>query len=251
MTATPSVRPRASAIYLPASNARALEKARSLACDVVILDLEDSVAPDAKSHARVAAVEAVREGGFGDREVVIRVNDLGTPWGLEDMRAAALAQPDAVLVPKISSASELATARAALGDAVPIWAMIETCAAMLNLNEIGIAGREAGVGVWVIGSSDLARELRCPHTVDRAGLLTALSMSVMAARAFGLVILDGVHVDILDLDGLATQCAQGAALGFDGKTLLHPKQLEITNQVFARDAAARRAGVTYPVGGQG
>lgn len=245
MTLTTPDRPRRSAIYLPSSNARVLEKARSLPCDVVILDLEDSVAHDAKLQARAAAVEAVLQGGFGAREVVIRVNDLSTPWGLDDMRAAASAQPDAVLVPKISGARDLVAAREVLGDTVPIWAMIETCATMLNLNEVGAASVDAHVNVWVIGSSDLAKEVGCPHTVERPGLLTALSMSVMAARAFGIAILDGVHTDIADLDGLAIQCAQGAALGFDGKTVLHPRQLEITNQAFALDAATRATSSIY------
>jgi citrate lyase subunit beta/citryl-CoA lyase len=245
MTITPSVRPRRSALYLPANNARAVEKARSLPCDAVILDLEDTIKPDAKVQARTAAVEAIRDGRFGHREVVIRVNGLGTPWGLDDMAAAAQARPDAVLVPKISSSSELAAARMALGDSVPIWAMIETCEAVLQLNEVGGASVDTGVDVWVIGSSDLAKEMRCAHTVERPGLLTALSMSVMAARAFGLAILDGVFTDISDPDGLAIQCSQGLALGFDGKTVLHPSQLEITNRVFAADQAARTTGAVY------
>jgi citrate lyase subunit beta/citryl-CoA lyase len=222
-----------------------VEKSRSLPCDVVILDLEDSVGPEAKLQARAAAVEGFREGRFGDREVVIRINGLSTPWGPEDIAAAALAKPDAVLVPKISSSGELAAVRATLGDSVPIWAMIETCDAMLKLIEIGAASVDAGVNVWVIGSSDLAKEMRCAHTVERPGLLTALSMSVMAARAFGLAILDGVFTDVSDPDGLAIQCAQGAALGFDGKTLLHPNQLEITNRAFAPDKAARAMGAVY------
>jgi citrate lyase subunit beta/citryl-CoA lyase len=235
MTKTPSARPRRSAIYLPANNARALEKARSLPCDVVILDLEDAVGPDAKLQARAAAVEAVRDGRFGRREVVIRVNDLSTPWGPEDIAAAALAQPDAVLIPKISAPSDLEAARAALGNTIPIWAMIETCAAILKLNEVGAASVEAGVGVWVVGSSDLAKEMRCAHTVERPGLLTALSMSVMAARFFGFSILDGVFADASNPTGLAIQCAHAAALGFDGKTAIHPNQLEIINNAFTPD----------------
>jgi citrate lyase subunit beta/citryl-CoA lyase len=237
MTMMPSARPRRSAIYLPAHSARAMEKARSLPCDVVILDLEDAVAPDAKVQARAAAVEAVHDGCFGNREVVIRVNGLNTPWGAEDMAAAALAAPDAVLVPKVSGSSELTAARAALGDTVAIWAMVETCAALLNLAELGAASAGNGVAAWVIGSNDLAKEMGCAHTVDRPGLLTALSMSVMAARAHRIAILDGIFIDVSDADGLAIQCAQAAALGFDGKTVIHPKQLEITNGAFAADRA--------------
>ncbi|MEX3898320.1 CoA ester lyase [Paraburkholderia sp. BR10954] len=245
MTITPSIRPRRSALYLPANNVRAVEKARSLPCDAVILDLEDTIRPEVKLQARSAAVEAVRDGRFEHREVVIRVNGLDTPWGLDDMAEAAQARPDAVLVSKISSSSELAAARVALGDAVPIWAMIETCEAVLQLNDIGAASVDSGVDVWVIGTSDLAKEMRCAHTVERPGLLTALSMSVMAARAFGLAILDGVFTDISDPEGLAIQCSQGVALGFDGKTVLHPSQLEITNRAFALDLAARTAGAVY------
>ena len=233
-----SARPRRSALYLPAHNARAVEKARSAPCDVVILDLEDAVGPQAKLEARPAAVEAVRRGGFEYREVVIRTNGLDTPWGGEDLAAAAQVRPHAVLVPKIAAASDLQAARKALGDSVPLWAMIETCAAMLRLDEIGAAGIEAGVEVWVIGSHDLAKEMHCAHSVQRPGLQTALSMGVMAARAFGLGILDGVFNDVADEDGLARQCAQGVDLGFDGKTVLHPKQIEITNRAFAPAEAA-------------
>ena len=233
MPMMPSARPRRSALYLPAHNARAVEKARSAPCDVVILDLEDAVGPNAKLEARAGAVEAVRRGGFDYREVVIRTNGLDTPWGREDLAAAAQVRPHAVLVPKIAAARDLQAARKALGDSLPLWAMIETCVAMLRLDEIGTAGVDAGVELWVIGSNDLAKEMHCAYSVQRPGLLTALSMSVMAARAFGLGILDGVFNDLADEDGLARQCAQGVDLGFDGKTVIHPKQIEITNRVFA------------------
>jgi citrate lyase subunit beta/citryl-CoA lyase len=237
MSSTPPVRPRRSAIYVPAHSARALEKARALPCDVVILDLEDSVGPNDKLEARTAAVDAVRDRQWGSREVVIRTNGLSTPWGLEDLSAAARALPDAVLVPKISSASDLAGARSALGSGVPVWAMIETCSAMLRLNEIGAASVEMGVEVWVIGSNDLVKEMRCAQPVARPGLQTALSMSVMAARAYGLGILDGVFFDVSDVDGLAIQSIQGAELGFDGKTLIHPNQIEAVNKAFSPDKA--------------
>jgi citrate lyase subunit beta/citryl-CoA lyase len=231
-------RPRRSALYLPASNARAVDKARALPCDVVILDLEDSVAPDAKAEARAGAVEAVRAGGFGGREVVIRVNGLDTPWGEDDLAAAALAQPDAVLVPKVSAPEDLSAARTRLGDQLPIWAMIETCAAMFRLEALGAESVNVGVAAWVIGSNDLAKEMRCVLTIDREPLVAALSMSLMAARAHRLAILDGVYNEIADAEGLARQCAQAAAFGFDGKSLIHPSQVEPANAAFTPDPAA-------------
>lgn len=230
MNATAS--PRRSALYLPASNARAIDKARSLPCDVVILDLEDAVAPDAKAEARSSAVEAVKAGGFGGREVVIRANGLDTPWGAEDLAAIAKARPDAVLVPKISAPEDLAAVRTRLGEGLPVWAMIETCAAMFRLDVLGAESTNVGVEAWVIGSNDLAKEMRCNLTVGREPLLTALSLSLMAARAHRLAILDGVYNEIADAEGLAQQCAQAAAFGFDGKTLIHPSQVEAANAAF-------------------
>jgi citrate lyase subunit beta / citryl-CoA lyase len=231
-------RPRRSVLYLPASNAKAVDKARSLDCDVVILDLEDSVAPDAKDEARVGAIAAMTAGGFGDREVVIRANGLDTPWGAADLAMAAEARPDAVLVPKISSPEDLAACRAALGGAIPLWAMIETCAAMLRLDALGAASRVTDVRVWVIGSNDLAKEMHCSLTAERPGLMTALSLSLMAARAHGLSILDGVFNDIFDAEGLSRQCAQGHLHGFDGKTLIHPTQIAAANAAFTPEAEA-------------
>ncbi|HEY0646984.1 CoA ester lyase [Phenylobacterium sp.] len=233
-----TVRPRRSALYLPASNARAVDKARSLACDVVILDLEDSVAPEAKVEAREGAVAAVREGGFGGREVVIRANGLDTPWGRDDLAAAAKARPDAVLVPKISAPEDLSAVRTALGEHLPIWAMIETCAAMFRLDALGAESANVGVEAWVIGSNDLAKEMRCTLTVGREPLLAALSLSLMAARAHRLAILDGVYNEIADAEGLARQCAQAAAFGFDGKSLIHPSQVEAANAAFTPDSTA-------------
>jgi citrate lyase subunit beta/citryl-CoA lyase len=227
-----SARPRRSALYLPASNARAVDKARSLPCDVVILDLEDAVAPDAKAEARAAAVEAVKAGGFGGRELVIRANGLDTPWGADDLAAAAQVRPDAVLVPKISAPEDLSAVRTRLGEGLPIWAMIETCAAMFRLDALGAESVNVGVEAWVIGSNDLAKEMRCNLTVGREPLLTALSLSLMAARAHRLAILDGVYNEIADAEGLARQCAQAAAFGFDGKSLIHPTQVEPANAAF-------------------
>ena len=231
-------RPRRSVLYLPASNARALEKARSLACDTVILDLEDAVAPDAKAEAREGAIAAVRAGGFGDREVVIRANGLDTPWGADDLAAAAKVRPDAVLIPKVSHPEDLAVIRTTLGGDLPIWAMIETCAAMFRLDALGAESVNVGVEAWVIGSNDLAKEMRCQLTVDREPLITALSLSLMAARAHRLTIIDGVFNDIGDEGGLARQCAQAAAFGFDGKSLIHPSQIAAANAAFTPDASA-------------
>ena len=231
-------RPRRSVLYLPASIARALDKARTLDCDVVILDLEDSVAPEAKAGARAGAVAAVREGGFGGREVVIRANGLDTPWGADDLAAAAEARPDAVLSPKISAPEDLSAVRRAVGGDLPIWAMIETCAAMFRLDALGAESVDLGVEAWVVGSNDLAKEMRCPLTVEREPLITALSLSLMAARAHRLEIIDGVFNDIGDEAGLARQCAQAAAFGFDGKSLIHPSQIPAANAAFSPDASA-------------
>lgn len=233
-----TARPRRSALYLPASNARAVDKARALPCDVVILDLEDAVAPDAKAEARAGAVEAVKAGGFGGREVVIRVNGLDTPWGEEDLAAAVAARPDAVLIPKVSTPEDLSAARARLGEGLPIWAMIETCAAMFRLDALGAESVNVGVDAWVIGSNDLAKEMRCVLTVDREPLAAALSLALMAARAHRLAILDGVFNEIADAEGLVRQCAQLAAFGFDGKTLIHPTQVEPANAAFTPDPEA-------------
>lgn len=233
-----TARPRRSALYLPASNARAIEKARALPCDVVILDLEDSVAPDAKLAARALAAEAVRMAGFGGRELVIRVNGLDTPWGAADLAAAADARPDGVLVPKVASPADLAAYRQALGGQTPLWAMIETCRAVFALDVLGEASRAEGVACWVIGTNDLVKEMRCRPGADRGPLLPALAMSVMAARGHGLAILDGVYNDIPDLAGLARECAQGADLGFDGKSLIHPTHLETANRAFSPEPEA-------------
>ena len=234
----PTHRPRRSALYMPASNARAIEKARTLPCDVVILDLEDAVAPEAKAEARSLAVEAVRSGGFGAREVVIRVNGRDTPWGAADLGAAAAARPDAVLVPKVSTPDDLVHYAGALGGETRLWAMIETCAAVFRLDELARAGAANRTEVWVAGTNDLVKEMRCRPGRDRAPLTPALSLAVMAAHSQGIAILDGVYNDIPDLEGLARECEQGLDLGFDGKTLIHPTHLETTNRAYTPDAEA-------------
>lgn len=233
-----NARPRRSALYMPASNARAIEKAKDLPCDVVILDLEDAVAPDGKTEARTLAIEAIRAGGFGRREVVLRVNGLETPWGADDLAAAKTARPDAVLVPKVSTPDDLAGYAAGLAGAAPLWAMIETCKAILKLDALAAEAANVGVTAWVLGTNDLAKEMRCPLTLDRTPLLPALALSLTAARAYGLTILDGVYNEIGDEAGLAAQCAQATAFGFDGKTLIHPTQIEAANRAFTPDAGA-------------
>jgi len=235
----PAARPRRSALYMPASNARAVEKARALPADVIILDLEDAVAPEAKPDARAAAVAAVKAGGFGRREVVIRVNGLSTPWGADDLAAAAEAGPDAVLVPKIGSAADVAAYDAALAAApaaTRLWAMIETCPAMFELKAIAAASAATRLAALVMGVNDLAKEMKARQTPDRAAFAPFLAMTVAAARAHGLVALDGVHNEIDDLEALAAVCRQGAEFGFDGKSLIHPTHLAICNRAFAPPA---------------
>ena len=231
-----AARPRRSALYMPASNARAVEKARSLACDVVILDLEDAVAPEAKPAARAAAADAVKAGGFGRREVVVRVNGLSTPWGAEDLEAMAWCGPDAVLVPKVNGAGDVIDYSAALETAPPttrLWAMIETCAAMFELKAIAEVEDRTRLACLVLGVNDLAKEMRAQQTADRAPFIPFLAMTIAAARAHGLGVLDGVHNEIDDLAALETVCRQGAAMGFDGKSLIHPSHLDICNRVFS------------------
>ncbi len=227
------IRPRRSALYMPASNPRAVEKARSLACDVVILDLEDAVLPDAKEKARADAVAAVRAGGFGPREVVIRVNALSTPWGEADLAAAAAAGSDAVLAPKIRGADDIAAYDRALASAPPktrLWAMVETPQAILAID--AIANAPSRLAALVMGINDLAKEIGARQTPAREPFQAAMALTVMAARAHGLAVLDGVHNEIDDLTALEAVCRQGADFGFDGKTLIHPSHLAICNAAF-------------------
>ncbi len=231
-----SVRPRRSVLYMPGSNARALEKAKTLPADGLIFDLEDAVAPDAKESAREQVCAAVRAGGYGPRELVIRVNGLATPWGHADLNAAARAGADAILIPKVESADAVRQALSVLDaagapDDLPIWCMMETPRGMLHAEEI--AGASPRVACFVMGTSDLAKELHAAHTRMRLPMLTSLGLCLLAARACGLVILDGVYLDLQDDEGFAEACRQGAELGFDGKTLIHPKQIAPANEVFA------------------
>jgi len=236
-----TLRPRRSVIYMPASNLRALEKGKSLDVDGIIVDLEDAVAPDAKDLARDQAVQAAKAGGYGHRELILRVNGLSTPWGHADLVAAATSGFPVVLLPKVESADMVRRAAEILeGAGAPddqmIWVMIETPLGVLNAKEIASAHRR--MGGFVMGTSDLAKELRCAHTADREPMLAALSLALLAARAFGLVALDGVHLNLDDLEGFARSCDQGQRLGFDGKTLIHPKQIDAANTAFAPDATA-------------
>ena len=232
--------PRRSVLYVPGSNARAVEKARTVPADAVILDLEDAVAPDAKREARQFVCNAVREGGFGQREVVIRVNGLNTPWGYADLVAASTAKADALLLPKTENVESVRQAETVMAandapDDLSIWCMMETPRAILNAE--AIAGASPRVRCFVMGTSDLTRDLHALHTRDRLPMMTALGLCLLAARAFNLAILDGVHLDLEDVEGFERACAQGRDLGFDGKTLIHPKTIDVANRIFAPTAA--------------
>ena len=236
-----TIRPRRSVLYMPGSNARALEKAKSLDADALILDLEDAVAPDEKEMARDQVVDAVKTGGYGNRELIVRVNGASTPWGLADLEAVADAHPDAILIPKVSQAEDIYAVGRRLAELhaeahVRIWAMMETPLAMLNAKEIAAASTgQYGqrLAAFVMGTNDLAKDTRARLMPGRVPMLAWLSQSVAAARAFGLDIIDGVYNDIGDLDGFETECLQGRDLGMDGKTLIHPKQVAPCNAAFA------------------
>lgn len=234
-----TARPRRSVLYMPGSNARALEKAKTLAADGLILDLEDAVAPDAKALARDQVCKAVVEGGYGARELIIRTNGLDTPWGKDDIIAAAKAAPDAVLLPKVESAAQVRAAEALLQqhgqDRTAIWCMMETPKGILHAEEIASASPR--LAALVMGTSDLVKDLNAQHTALRLPVITSLGLCMLAARAYGLAILDGVYLDLDDDSGFEAACKQGLELGFDGKTLIHPKTLEITNRVFAPSEA--------------
>jgi citrate lyase subunit beta/citryl-CoA lyase len=234
------VRPRRSVLYVPGSNRRALEKARTLDADALILDLEDAVAPSAKEAARRDVGDALRAGGFGHRELALRVNGPATPWGPEDLALAARAGADAVVLPKVESADEVRAAERALDAAgapaaLALWCMIETPRGVLA--SAAIAAATPRLACLVMGTSDLVKDLRARHTPGRAEVLFALGAVLLAARAAGLAALDGVHLDLSDDVGLEASCRQGRDLGFDGKTLVHPRTVEVANRVFAPAAA--------------
>lgn len=234
-----SYRPRRSVLYMPSANARALEKAKALPADAIIFDLEDAVAPDAKESAREAACSAVTSGEYGGRELTIRVNGMDTQWHEADIKAAAAAAPDGIVVPKVGSADEVRRLVAALEAAgapekTKLWAMVETPQAMLSCLEIASASDR--LAVLVMGTNDLAKELHAAHVPGRAPLMTGLGLCLLAARAAGKVILDGVYNDVKDAEGFAAECRQGQQMGFDGKTLIHPSQVEPCNEIFAPSA---------------
>jgi citrate lyase subunit beta/citryl-CoA lyase len=230
------VRLRRSVLFMPASNARALDKARTLPADAVVFDLEDAVAPDAKAEARRMAVAAVSGGGYAPREVVVRVNALDTPWGRDDLAAVAGSGADAVLLPKVESASTVRDALGALDAAgapagLALWCMLETPRGVLGAEAIAAASPR--VAALVMGTSDLTKELRARHTPERLPLVTSLGLCLLAARAHGLAALDGVHLDLDDQAGFLAACRQAAAMGFDGKTLIHPRTIAAANEAFA------------------
>ena len=226
-----AIRPRRSVLYMPGSNARALEKAKTLPADVLILDLEDAVAPDAKVAAREQVIAAVANGGYEPREVVIRINGPATAWHADDLSAAAASSAAAVLLPKVEGAGQVRTAAAALPDGMDLWCMIETPLAILHAEEIAAASPKTRC--LVMGTSDLATDLNALHTPHREPFTTSLSLCLLAARAYGLAALDGVYLDLKDDQGFEAACHQGRQFGFDGKTLIHPRQVEAANRVFA------------------
>ena len=241
MPTQPAARPRRSFLYMPGSNARALDKGRSLAADGLILDLEDAVAPATKAEARLAVAAAVRNGGYGPREVLIRVNDLATPWGREDLIAAAGAGADGIVLPKVESGDTVRRADRILTDAgapptLGLWVMMETPRGILRAEEIAAATPRL-VGM-LMGTNDLAKDLQVAHTPLGLPMLTACSLCVLVARAYGLAILDGVHRDVHDDAGFAEACREAVDRGFDGKTLIHPRTIAAANAAFAPSAAA-------------
>lgn len=234
------VRPRRSVLYMPGANKRALEKAKTLPADSLILDLEDSVAPEAKAQARDSVCAAVKAGGYGHRELVIRVNAIETPWGMDDLRAAVAAAPDAILVPKVSQPGDIVTAAKVLGSVhapgkTRLWAMMETPKSMLNAREIAALGTEPEhrLACLVMGTNDLLKESRARALHNRIAVVPWLAMTLVAARAFGLDILDGVYNDFRDDEGFREECEHGRTLGMDGKTLIHPSQVTPCNEIFS------------------
>ena len=237
-----AIRPRRSCLYLPGDKARVHEKARELPADVLIFDLEDAVAPEGKIAARAAVAQAVASRGYGRREVIVRVNGLGSDWMRDDLAAVLPSAPDGVLFPKINDAADIAACDAALakagaGPGMALWAMIETPLSILNLREIAAAGASTRLAGFIVGTNDLAKDLGAEPTPDRMAFLTPLSLTLVAARSHGLAAIDGVFNAIDDAEGLENECRQGRTLGYEGKTLIHPSQIEAANRVFAPDAA--------------
>ncbi len=228
------IRPYRSVLYIPGSKERALEKARDLPVDAIIFDLEDAVTPDAKVEARATLAQALAVGGYGDKVKIIRINGLDTEWGAGDVAALRDAGADVILLPKVNRAADVQALAEMLGNGTPIWAMMETPLAILNAGEIAAHPQLTG---FVAGTNDLAKELNCRYRADRLPLQMALQTMLMAARAHGVIAIDGVYNQFKDEEGLRAECEQGRDLGFDGKTLIHPAQVDITNAVFAPSEA--------------
>jgi citrate lyase subunit beta / citryl-CoA lyase len=232
------IRPRRSCLYIPGGNTRAVEKARDLNADTVIFDLEDAVLPEFKEAARDAVVAELQTRMHGTRETIVRINALDTPWAARDIAAIAAASPDGILIPKIQSGTDILHIDAALDAAgadktMGVWAMIEMPRAIMNITEIARMSEQSRLCGFVAGVNDLAKEMRVTPAPGRAAFQTALSLTLMAARCHGLCVIDGVYNEYLDMEGLQAECDQGRMLGFDGKTLIHPSQLETANRVFA------------------
>jgi len=234
-----TIRPRRSVLYMPGSNARALEKAKNIPADALIFDLEDAVAPDAKDEARAQVCAAIKGGGYGNREIIVRVNGLTTPWGREDIVAASNSGAHGLLLPKVQGAGYIREVLSIMDvsdapDTTAIWCMMETPLAILHAERIAAASPR--IGALVMGTSDLTKDLQAHHTRDRLPVVTSLGICMLAARAFDIAILDGVHLDLEDSEAFEAICHQGHDMGFDGKTLIHPKQVEPANRIFGPTA---------------
>ena len=229
-----TIKPRRSVLYMPGANGRALEKAKTIAADSLILDLEDSVSPDAKEMARTGVAQAVKAGGYGNRELVIRINGLDTPWGMDDLKMAVEASPHAVLVPKIKTPDDVVHAQELMaGFKGQLWVMVENPLSIFNIQSIAAASETTSLSCLVLGTNDLVKETRATAAQGRFALLSWLSMTVLAARAYGLDVIDGVYNDFKNEAGFRTECEQGRDLGMDGKTLIHPSQVAVCNEVFS------------------
>jgi citrate lyase subunit beta/citryl-CoA lyase len=240
---TSSIRPRRSVLYMPGANERALEKAKTLPADSLILDLEDAVAPEAKAEARDRVCSVVKAGGYGPRELIIRVNGLDTEWGKADIKAAAQANPDAILAPKVATAEDIrwldeAIAEDGASDKTQLWVMIETPLSILNIKEIAAVAKSTRLAGFVMGSNDLIKDFRAEPMPGRENLAACYTLTIAAARAYDLLVFDGVYNDIANAEGFVAEARQARAFGFDGKTLIHPSQVEPCNTIFAPPADA-------------
>jgi citrate lyase subunit beta / citryl-CoA lyase len=229
-------RPRRSLLYMPGSNERALEKGKTLAADGLILDLEDAVAPDSKINAREQIARALQEGGYGKREIVVRVNSLDSQWGEDDLKMVATIGADAILLPKVESKDDVLRAESILNESggaenLPLWCMMETPLGILHAEEVAFSSSR--IGCLVLGTSDLAKDLNAHHTSNRIPFLTSLELCILAGKAAGVSVLDGVHLDLQDDEGFKSSCVQGKELGMDGKTLIHPKTIDDANKIFS------------------